>query len=514
MKQTYLFGFDVGTYESKGVLCDLQGRVIAMAAEPHRLRSPAPGFAEHDPMEDWWGDLKKVTRALLEQSGISAGQIAAIGISTIMAAITPVDEDCVPLRNAILYGIDTRCVPQAEALNRALGPEGIRRAGGALGVEHFGPKILWIKENEPEVYNRARYFTIASGFLTARLTGAYYVDKYSARSACPMLDPATMTWNEETCLLVCPREKLPAIAESTYSVIGRVTAAAAAETGLAEGTPVICGTTDAGAEAVSVGVTEPGDTMLMYGSTVFFSSVTDVLKEDTGWWSGHYTLDGLYSYTGGMATTGSLTRWILDNMAPDLVEKQAKKGRNAYTALFAEAEGIPLGSDGLVCLPYFLGERMPFQDPAARGVFFGLTLRHRRGHLIHAALEGIGCGIDQNLALMREAGLPIQTVTAVGGGTKSPLWMQIVSDICGIRQIIPEVTVGASYGDALMAGLGIGAISSPVEIKKMVKVKYITEPDMDRHARYGPYKEIYRTLYQRNQDLMHRLGNERMEVKK
>ncbi len=506
MEQKYLFGFDAGTYESKGVLCDFQGRVIAMAAKPHKLRSPAPGFAEHDPIEDWWEALKATVQELLAQSGVSAGQIAAVGISTIMAAITPVDAHCTPLRNAILYGIDTRCVAQAEALNRALGPEGIKRAGGPLCVEHFGPKILWIKENEPEIYERASHFTIASGFLTARLTGEYYVDKYSARSACPMLDPATMTWDEEGCRLVCPREKLPAIAESTYSVIGRVTAAAAAETGLAEGTAVICGTTDAGAEAVSVGVVEPGDTMLMYGSTAFFASVTNVLREDTGWWAGHYTLDGLYSYTGGMATTGSLTRWLLDNLAPDLVERQAAEGINAYTALFAEAEGIPLGSDGLICLPYFLGERMPFQDPAARGVFFGLTLRHSRGHLVHAALEGIGYGIDQNLDLMRRAGLPVRTVTAVGGGTKSPLWMQLVSDICGIRQIIPEVTVGASYGDALMAGLGTGAIASPAEIKKMVKVKYVTEPDPERHAQYAPYKELYQQLYQRNRDLMHKLG--------
>lgn len=500
MKQKYLFGFDVGTYESKGVLCDFHGRIIAMAAEPHKLRSPAPGFAEHDPIEDWWEDLKKVIQSLLKQSGISAGEIAAVGISTIMAAITPVDEKGAPLRNAILYGIDTRCTPQAEELNRRLGAEGIRRAGGPLGVEHFGPKILWIKENEPEVYERACHFTIASGFLTSRLTGQYYVDQYSAKSASPMVDPEAMTWDEEGCRLVCPKEKLPAIAESTYSVIGHVTAAAAAETGLAEGTAVICGTTDAGAEAVSVGVVEPGDTMLMYGSTVFFASVTDALREGTGWWAGRYTIDGLYAYTGGMATTGSLTRWILDNLAPDL--------SGSYPALFAEAEEAPPGSDGLICLPYFLGERMPLQDPSARGVFFGLTLRHKRGHIVRAALEGVGFGIDQNLALMRSAGLPVHGVTAVGGGTKSPLWMQVVSDICGIRQRIPEVTVGASYGDALMAGLGIGVIDSPAQIKDMVKIKRIVEPDPRRHQQYGPYKEIYRELYQRNQDLMHKLGAE------
>ncbi|MDY3691690.1 MAG: FGGY-family carbohydrate kinase [Dysosmobacter sp.] len=505
MEQKYLLGFDVGTYESKGVICDFNGRIIAKAASPHNLKSPAPGFAEHDPIGDWWVDFKKVIASLLEQANISSKEIAAVGVSTIMAAITPVDEHCNPLRNAILYGIDTRCVSQAKELNEKIGAERLKNAGGPCGVEHFGPKILWIKENEPEIFDKAKHFTIASGFITARLTGEFYVDKYSVKSAVPMINPKTLTWNDEMCELVCPKEKLPQVADSTYFVIGHVTAAAAAETGLAEGTAVICGTTDAGAEAVSVGVVEPGDTMLMYGSTSFFASVTDVLREDTGWWSGPYTLDGLYAYTGGMATTGSLTRWILDNMAADLVEKQGNGELNAYDTLFAEAEDIPLGSDGLICLPYFLGERMPHKDPAARGVLFGLNLRHKRGNVVRAAFEGIGYGIDQNFDLMRKAGLPIHTVTAVGGGTKTPLWMQIVSDICNIKQIIPEVTVGASYGDALMAGLGIGVISSPTEIKKMVKIKYVTKPDPERHAQYAPYKEIYKELYQRNKDLMHKL---------
>lgn len=506
-QQKYLLGFDVGTYESKGVICDFNGKIRASAASKHVLKSPYPGWAEHDPINDWWFDFKTVIRKVLDDSGIKAEEIAAIGISAIMAAITPVDADYNPLRNAILYGIDTRCMDQIAELNAKIPHDKLLEFGGPCTVEHFGPKILWIKQNEPEVYAKTKMFTVSAGFLTGKLTGVNCVDRYSIKSCVPMINQQTFEWDDEMCSLICPKEYMPKVTEKTYTVVGAVTAQAAKETGLAEGTAVICGTTDAGAEAVSVGVTNTNDIMLMYGSTAFYAAVSDKIVPGVDpLWVDDYVIDGLYSYTGGMATTGSLTRWILDNLAPDLAEREKCGGPIGYSALFAEAESIPLGSDGLICLPYFSGERMPIQDPKAKGVFFGLNLRHKRGHLVKAALEGIGYGIDQNFQLLRQAGIPVETVTAVGGGTKSPLYLQTVSDICNIRQVVPEITIGASFGDALLAGLGIGVISSPQAIKDMVKVKYVVEPDPERHAAYAPYKEMYRELYAGTKDIMHRLG--------
>jgi xylulokinase len=271
------------------------------------------------------------------------------------------------------------------------------------------------------------------------------------------------------------------------------------------GTPVIIGTTDAAAEAVSIGVTEPGDMMLMYGSTIFMTNVASRLKKNEELWSGVYLFENSYAVTSAMATTGSLTRWIRDTFAKDLLEKEKAEGENSYTALFKEAENIPAGSEGLIVLPYFSGERMPIKDPNARGVFFGLNLSHSRGHIIKAALEGIGYGLSQNLELMRGMGCSLDSITAVGGGTKSRLWMQIMSDICGIEQRIPEVTVGASYGDALLAGLGIGAISSAREIKKLIKTKYITTPNKDYADIYNKNKRIYKELYGTTKDMMHEL---------
>lgn len=502
MKQKYLFGFDCGTNESKGVICTFEGRVLGMATRSHMLRVPKPGYAEHDP-GDWWKDLKEIVKELLDTTGIEAAEIAAIGISTIMAAITPVDHEGNYLRNAILYGIDSRCVEQAERLNKIIGEEQILEyAGNRLDIEMFGPKILWIRENEPEIYKRAYKFTIASGYLTSRLTGSYCVDKYSASAAQPMVDRKNMTWNEEMCDLVCPREKLPDIVD-TSQVIGTVVHQAAEETGLAEGTPVICGTTDAGAEAVSIGVVRPEEMMIMYGSTTFFIYTTETSRYNTGMWASDYTLKGLYCNSGGMATTGSLTRWIRDTMARDLLAVEAQGGENAYAALFSEARDVPLGSNGVMILPYFMGERMPIRDPGAKGMIFGLNLRHTRGDLVHAAFEGIGFGICQNLDLLRSHGANLDNIVAVGGGTKTPQWLQIVSDICGVKQTVPEISFGASYGDALLAGIGIGVIDGPEQIKEMIKVKQVIVPDKDKTRDYMKYKEKYKELYIRNQGLMH-----------
>lgn len=504
MEKSYLLGFDAGTYESKGTLCDIRGNVVATAFAPHLLKVPKPGYAEHDPMGDWWMDFKKIVKELLEKSGVKAEEIAGVGISTVMAGITPVDENCEPLRNAILYGIDSRSQKQVQDLKNEIGEDVMmEKCGAVVDQESFGPKIRWIHDNEPEIFKKTRHFTIASGFLTARLTGEYYVDRYSASAALPMYDTRNCCWNEELTPYVCSVDQLPRVAGTT-DVIGRITREAALETGLAEGTPVITGTTDAGAEAVSVGVTEPGDMMLMYGSTMFVVYVSPVRNDTTGLSITPYTISGNYALYCGMATTGSLTRWIRDQFGRDLLAAEEAGGESAYAALAKEAAQIPAGSDGLIVLPYFLGERMPIQDPNAKGVIFGLNLRHTRGHIMKAAYEGMGYGLDQNLSLLRKAGLHLDHVVSVGGGTKAPQWLQTISDVCGIRQTVPEITIGASYGDAMLAGVGIGALTA-ADIKKIVKVKYVTEPNMANHAQYEPMKKHFAELYKRNADIMHQL---------
>jgi xylulokinase len=421
-----------------------------------------------------------------------------------MAAVTIIDENNNPLRNAILYGIDTRSTSQVAVLNSIIGEEKLKRiCGGLCNNESFGPKIKWIKDNQPELFAKTKHITFASGFITARLTGHFAVDKHSVQAARPMIDARGYSWNEELCSYICPVEMLPRICDTT-DIIGTVTPEAAGQTGLAVGTPVICGTTDAAAEAVSVGVTEPGDTMLMYGSTAFMLHVSGEPLKNELLWKAPYVIKGCYDNCAGMGTTGSLTTWIRNVMARDLVQLEKEGGKNAFDALFGEAAAISPGSDGLLVLPDFLGRRAPVEDPLARGVFFGLRLDHTRGHLVHAAFEGIGFGISQLFDLLPEQ-VKRTEVCAAGGGVKTLLWLQIVSDICGIRQMVPQVKIGASYGDALLAGLGVGIVESPSAIKKMINVESVVEPDSRNKCIYRKYKELYRELYAKTEDIMHKI---------
>lgn len=505
MKTGYLLGVDIGTYESKGVLTTLDGRVVSTQVRPHVLSIPRQGWAEHDADTVWWGEFCSITQELLRESGIQPGDVVAVGCSAIGPDLLPVDKECRPLRPAVLYGIDTRSTKEIAYLEGLLGRETVyRRCGTALSTQSVGPKILWLKNNEPENYRKAYKFVGGPTFLTAKLTGRFAIDHYSCASHDPLYDPAAGAWAEDLCAPIVEPERLPEITWTT-EVAGTVTRQAAAETGLLPGTPVITGTIDAAAEAVSVGVVGPGQMMLMYGTTLFMIEVLGRRVTDQRLWSAPYLFPGTHAMMAGMATTGALTRWFRDKLAPDLVAAQEAGGKNAYAALTEEAAGIPAGAEGLVVLPYFSGERTPINDPEARGVFFGLTLSHSRAHLYRAVLESVGFGIRHHLDVLEGIGARPETLVAVGGGTKSPLWLQAVSDICGQAQKVPAVTTGAAYGDAFLAGLGVGVFPSYQAINEWVRDVRLVEPSPAATAAYQPYYDLYLELYRRNRDLMHSL---------
>ena len=506
MSHGYLLGVDIGTYESKGVLVTPGGRIVASRTAPHPLSIPAQGWAEHDPEEVWWKDLVSIVRGLMADSGVRPNEIIAVGASAIGPDLLPVDEECRPLRaGAILYGIDTRAAAEIEELEERLGKEAIfRTCGNALSSQAVGPKLLWLRRKEPEVYRRAFKFVTASTFLVARLTGRFVIDHLTASCWAPLYDFRGRTWGGFMNGIV-EEHRLPELAWPA-EIAGKLTRKAASETGLAEGTPVIVGTADAAAEAVSVGVVVPGQMMLMYGSTVFMYAVQDRPRPDERLWSLPYVFPGTFSVAGGMATSGALTRWFRDQLAPDLVAAEQDGGLPAYQALIQEAEKIPAGSEGLVVLPYFSGERTPINDPRARGVIFGLTLAHSRGHLFHAVLEGIGYGIKHHLAVLKDMDATPREIIAVGGGVKNPLWLRIVSDICQVPQKVPSVTVGAAYGDAFLAGLGAGVFASAADIGRWVSDFNIIQPNPAHAKRYEEYYETYLALYSKTRDLMHRLN--------
>jgi xylulokinase len=501
-----LIGIDVGTYSSKGVLCRPDGTLVAEARVDHGLSIPRPGYAEHDADEVWWADVVALSRRLMQR--VSSGErVAGVAVSAIGPCLLPVDREGRPLRPAILYGVDTRASDQIERLNAEYGRERLLELGGMrLTSQAVGPKILWLRENEPEVYRQSARFLTASSYLVFRLTGEYVIDRHTASHFNPLIDIDSLEWDGRFASGIALLEQLPGLRWSN-EVVGPISAAAGAETGLPPGTPVTAGAVDALAEAVSVGAVRPGDLMLMYGSTAFLILVLDRRASHPDLWITAGALEGQYALAAGMATTGTATTWFRDQFAQDLIEAEGVGGQDAYEALAEEAARSPVGAAGLLALPYFSGERTPIHDPDARGVFAGLSLAHTRGDLYRALLEGIAFGIGHNLGAMGESGAPISRLVAVGGGAANRLWLQIVSDVTGFTQLLPERTIGAAYGDAFLAALATGTVRGLDSLEReWVTIADEVHPDESSAERYRQIQVLFHELYTRTRSTVHALG--------
>lgn len=501
----YFMGIDTGTFESKGVLVDGTFNVIAVSAHPHGMENPKPGHFEHDAEAVWWHDFCAISNDLLAQSGIDPKDIKAVGASALGADCLPVDEECRPLRKAILYGIDARATDEMEQLTEMYGEEQIKAwYGRPLCSSDVMPKILWVKNKEPHVYEKSHKFLTGSSYITAKLTGRYTVDRFLGLSSFNPLYRRDGTPDEALCGPICRPDQLAEVL-STIDIAGYVTAQAAAETGLAEGTPVTVGTDDSGAEAISAGVLEPGDMMLQMGSSVYMFLCTERLINDDRVWREEFIIPGTFDISAGTNTAGTLTRWFRDELFFDALEEEKKTGTNAYEVMMRGLEDILPGSGGLITLPYFAGERTPINDPLAKGVIFGLTLEHTRAHMYRSALEAVGYAINQHFKIFREHKAPMNKIMATGGGTKNPLWLQMIADITGEVIRTPENTIGASFGDAMMAAMGIRYFSSYKELGDLIKEGPSYHPDMERHEAYKKYQAIFDELYIATKHLAHQL---------
>ncbi|MGK9168715.1 FGGY-family carbohydrate kinase [Inquilinus limosus] len=495
---THYLGIDIGTFESKGVLVAADGRIVAMAAKPHKLIVPQPGWAEHRPREDWWDDVTFLCRKLLADSGVPAASIRAVGTSAIGPCMLPVDAAGEPLMNGVLYGVDTRAHQEIADLTAQIGEDVlVDRCGNALTSQSVGPKILWLKRNRPEIFARTAKILTSTSFLVHRLTGRFVIDHYTAANSSPFYLADELTWSEELAPGIVDLDKMPDLAWST-DIVGTVTRQAAEETGLAEGTPVIAGTIDAAAEAVSVGVLDTGDMMVMYGSTIFTILLTDSRLRDPRLWWAPWLMPGQHAALAGLATSGTLSHWFRDQFGRDLDPALA------IPALVAEAEQSPPGAKGLVLLPYFSGERTPIHDPQAKGVLFGLNLTHTRGDICRALFEGIACGTAHIIETYLEAGQKPRAVFAVGGGTKNRVWSQATSDISGHPQILRQKTVGASYGDAFLAALAVGDVR-PGDIRDWNPTASEVTPDPAHAEVYRRQFGVFKELYPATRELMRRL---------
>ncbi len=484
----HYLGVDIGTFETKGVIVTSRGEIVAQASRAHRMQVPEPGWAEHDAEQDWWGDFVFVTRKMLAESGVAPSSIAAVGASGIGPCMLPVDAEGNPLMNAVLYGVDTRAASEIDHLTRQIGADTIlERCGNALTSQAVGPKILWLKKNRPEIFSRTHKILNSSSFLVHRLTGRYTIDHYSAGNFSPFYLIDRQGWSDELAPGIISPDMLPELMWTT-EIAGHVTARAAAATGLDEGTPVIAGTIDAAAEAVSVGVLKHGDLMLMYGSTIFIILITPERVRDGRLWYAPWLFPGQHGAMAGLSTSGTLTHWFRDNFARELPRE------TAVVQLAAEAEASPPGAKGLVLLPYFSGERTPIHDTHAKGMVFGLDLTHTRGDMFRAVLEGIAHGTRHVFETYAEAGQAPRAVYAVGGGTKNKVWSEATSDISGMGQIIRQKTIGASYGDAFLAALALGEVAA-ADIDQWNPVASSIMPRAELKPIYDRQHAIFRGLY-------------------
>ncbi len=487
--KTLFLGIDVSTTSAKALLIDAQGTVIATASTPLALSTPHPLWSEQDP-EEWWQGTAASIRKVLEQAGVDGTAVAALGLTGQMHGLVLLDKAGQVLRPAILWN-DQRTADQCDEIRALLGKERLIQITGNDALTGFtAPKILWVKENEPEVYVKARHILLPKDTIRYRLTGEYAMDKADG-SGTILFDLKSRAWSDEVlAALGIPAEWLPPTFEGP-EFTGQVTSEAARQTGLAPATPVAAGGGDQAAQAVGVGAVEPGIIALTLGTSgVVFATTPSALIEPEGRLHAFcHAVPGRWHFMGVMLSAAGSLQWHHDTLAP----------KESFDALLKEAESVPAGSEGLQFLPYLSGERTPYPDPLARGAWVGLTLRHGLAHLTRSVLEGVAFGLKDGFGLIQSAGLgTLRQVRISGGGARGALWRQIIASVLESELVTVNTTEGAAYGAALLAGVGAGAWSDvPSACAATIHVTGQTMPDPEQADAYRKAYPLYRELYPR-----------------
>jgi xylulokinase len=490
---TYLLGIDIGTSGAKALLMDERGAVVASATGDYPMSTPRPLWAEQDPA-DWWRATVEAIRQVL--AGRDPAQVVGVGLTGQMHGLVLLDERGEVLRPCIMWN-DQRTGPQCEAITQRLGlPRLLDLIANPVLPGFTAPKIVWVRENEPDVYARAAQVLLPKDYIRYRLTGEYATEVSDA-SGTALLDVRNRHWSAEMLdALDIPHEWMPPVYESP-EVSARISRGAAEATGLRDGTPVVGGGGDQAAGAVGSGIVRQGTVSVVLGTSgVVFAATESFLTEPQGRLHAFcHAVPGRWHLMGVMLSAAGSLRWYRDTFGGEEMARAAASGADVYDLLTEEASRAPAGSEGLLFLPYLTGERTPYPDPDARGVFFGLTLRHGKEHTVRSVLEGVAYGLRDSVELMRGMGVRVDQVRASGGGAHSPLWRQILADVLDSEIVLTGVTEGAPYGAALLAGVGAGvyrdvdeAVGAAIELTERV------EPGPDRDV-YSDYYQVYRELY-------------------
>lgn len=484
---SYLLGIDASTTATKALLIDVAGKVIAVAATEYGVDTPHPLWSEQDPAL-WWHAAVQSIRRLLAESGVDAAQIAAVGLTGQMHGLTLLDEAGAVLRPALLWN-DQRTAAQCDEIRQRVGkPELVRMTGNDALTGFTAPKILWVREHEPELFARAKSFLLPKDYLRLQLTGVHATDCADG-SGTLLMDLQARDWSQTVLdALDLPQDFVPKSFEGP-EITGTIRAQAARATGLREGTPVVAGGGDQAAGAVGVGAVAEGIVSLALGTSgVVFATVNRPFYEPEGRLHAFcHAVPGRWHLMGVMLAAAGSLRWYRDTLAPGV----------AYDDLLAPAAAIAPGSEGLLFLPYLTGERTPHPDPLARGAFVGLTVRHTQPHLTRALLEGVAFGLRDSFELMKGIGLgQTRQIRVSGGGARSPIWRQILADVLGAELVTVNTTEGAAFGAALLAGVGAGVWPDvDAACATAIHVTGSTAPSDAAAQQYDAVYRAYTALY-------------------
>ena len=505
---SYLMGIDVGTTGTRAVIIRPDGTVAGAATGDHQpMRMAHVGWAEQDP-EDWWQATIAAVRAVLEQARLSGNDIAAVGMSGQMHGVVLLDKAHVVLRPSLIW-CDQRSQAQCDQITAKVGAQRLIQLVSNPALTGFSaPKLLWVRENEPKILERAARFLLPKDFVRFRLTGEFATDVSDA-SGTLLFDVAHRRWSSEMLsALKIDRSLLPRAFESP-EITGQITRQTALVTGLKAGTPVVAGGGDQASSAVGNGIVSPGLTSATLGTSGVVFTYTDAPKLDP---RGRihtfcHAVPGKWHVMGVTQGAGLSLRWFRDNFGAAETRQARETSVDPYDLIIKEAEPIPPGSDGLLWLPYLMGERTPHLDAQARGMWFGLTAAHTRGHLIRSILEGVGFSLRDSLEIFKELEIPVEQIRASGGGSRSLLWRQIQADIYGKELVTLRTSEGSAFGAALLAGVGSGVFSSVEESARVaIQIRERLAPRPENVRIYNLQYPIYRNLYPPVQELAHQLA--------
>ena len=492
----YLVGIDIGTSGTKTILMDETGEVRARATQEYPLYTPRPQWSEQDPA-DWWAATCATVQKVLQTAGIEAREIAGIGLSGQMHGSVFLDEAGEIIRPALLWN-DQRTQAECDWITETVGREKIVELISNPVLTGFtAGKIVWLRNHEPQNYARVRHVLLPKDYIRYKLTGEFATEVSDA-SGTALFNVRKRQWADEMLGAIdIPRDWMPASHES-QEISGRVSEAAAKATGLLAGTPVVGGGGDQAAGAVGNGIVETGIVSSVIGTSgvVFAFSDNPVVDPDLRLHTFCHSVPDKWHLMGVTLSAGGSLQWYRDAYCQPEKVVAGALGRDPYDLICAEADEVPAGAEGLLFLPYLSGERTPYPDANARGVLFGLTRRSDRAHVARAILEGVAYSLRDTFEIMKQMGVPIRQVRASGGGAKSKIWRQILSDVTGHAHATISVDEGPALGAALLAGVGAGIYGSVAEAcKATVEVRFAADPCVTNHAAYDRFYKVYQNLY-------------------